>query len=277
MAFDCPLTLAHLLLFDASWPALPADVIGSAALALPTLVVLGWGLLAGVQHALDADHLAAVSTIVSERKHWLSSSLVGGLWGVGHTLALLAAGGLMLVLRVQIGERAALALEFGVGLMLVGLGANVLWKLRRGGRLHWHEHRHGAHTHAHPHLHAGDGEHAHAPRDERRDETHHRLKLGPRPLLIGMVHGLAGSAGLMLSGLAVISSPGLGLLYIALFGLGSVGGMMVMSSLVGLPFHFTATRFARANLAARALAGLFSVGFGLFMIYEKGFIEGLFG
>jgi hypothetical protein len=132
MAFNCPLPLTLVPPPDPSWLALPPDV--NYAFALPTLVVLGWGLLAGVQHALDADHLAAVSTIVSERKHWLSSSLVGGLWGVGHTLALLAAGGLMLLMRVQIGERTALALEFGVGLMLVGLGANVLWKLRRGAR-----------------------------------------------------------------------------------------------------------------------------------------------
>jgi ABC-type nickel/cobalt efflux system permease component RcnA len=248
------------------------------AVLVPAVALLGLGLLAGVQHALDADHLAAVATIVSERKHWLSSSLVGGLWGVGHTLALLLAGVAVLFLRVKISPQVETGLEFCVGLMLVGLGGRALWKLARGGRLHWHEHQHGPRTHAHPHVHANDGEHAHsshAPSATPREHTHHGFKLGPRPLFIGMMHGLAGSAALMLLGPLVTSSPAVGLTYIALFGVGSIGGMMVMSSLLGLPFHLTATRFSRANLVARAAAGLFSVGFGLFMIYEKGFAEGL--
>lgn len=248
----------------------PAQIAHSAS--LPMFAVLGLGLAAGIQHALDADHLAAVATIVSERKHWLSSSIVGGLWGVGHTVSLLIAGVFVIILRIQISGRIETILEMCVGIMLVGLGARALWKLAQGGRLHWHEHQHGGHKHAHPHVHGKNEEHE--SKSKTNLPTHHGFKLSPRPLLVGMMHGMAGSAALMLLVLTTIPSPVVGLVYIAVFGIGSIGGMMIMSSLIGLPFHFTATRFSRANFIARTLAGLFSVGFGLFMIYEKGFVEG---
>jgi ABC-type nickel/cobalt efflux system permease component RcnA len=197
----------------------------------------------------------------------LSSSLVGGLWGVGHTLSLLLAGVAVILLNVQVGDRLRLSLEFCVALMLIGLGVNALLKLARGDRLHWHAHRHGEQTHSHPHLHGqAQGTEAH---------SHHGLRIGFRPLIIGMVHGLAGSATLMLLVLSTINSPALGLAYIIIFGIGSIGGMMLMSLLLGLPAHLTADRFSGANLAVRALAGFFSLGFGLFMVYEIGFVEGL--
>jgi ABC-type nickel/cobalt efflux system permease component RcnA len=235
--------------------------------AFSTASLLGIGLVFGLKHALDADHLAAVSTIVSERKSLLSSSLVGGLWGIGHTVSLLAVGVAVILLHIKISERMALALEFCVALMLIGLGANAIYKLARGGRLHLHAHRHGGHTHLHPHIHSG------APETDPR--THHGFRLGARPFVVGLVHGLAGSAALMLLVLSTISSPLVGLAYIAIFGLGSIGGMILMSALVSLPIHLTASRFRQANLAVRALAGLFSLGFGLFMFYEIGFVDGL--
>lgn len=230
--------------------------------------VLAFGLVLGLKHAVEADHLAAVTTIVSERKSILSASLVGGLWGVGHTISLFAAGLAVILLRVEISKRMEMALEFCVALMLVALGANALRKLARGGRVHLHTHRHGGFWHVHPHLHESSGE-----ADE---ETHHGLRLSGRPLVVGMIHGLAGSAALMLLVLSTIQSPLTGLAYIAVFGVGSIGGMMLMSALVGLPVHLTAGRFMRANLAIRCLAGLFSLGFGLFMVYEIGFVDGLF-
>ncbi|MBV9928610.1 MAG: sulfite exporter TauE/SafE family protein [Acidobacteria bacterium] len=239
---------------------------GGAAGAASTASVLALGLVFGLKHALEADHLAAVCAIVSERKSVLSSSLVGGLWGVGHTVSLLAAGVLVILLRVEIGKRTEMALEFCVALMLVALGANAVRRLRRG-TLHWHAHSHGPRSHAHPHLHEG------AP--ESGPHTHHGFRMGARPLVVGMIHGLAGSAALMLLVLSTIKSPLAGLAYILVFGVGSVGGMMAMSLLVGLPFHFTGLRFARANLALRGLAGLFSLCFGLFMVYEIGFVDGL--
>src|SRR6476659_237937 len=118
---------------------------------LSVIAVLTGGLLLGLQHALDADHLAAVSTIVSERKSLLSASIVGGLWGIGHTVSLLVAGLAVILLHVRISDRVAGLLEFCVALMLIGLGINALLRLQRGGRLHWHTHNHCYHIHSPPH------------------------------------------------------------------------------------------------------------------------------
>jgi sulfite exporter TauE/SafE len=233
----------------------------------PMISIIALGFVLGLKHAVEADHLAAVSTIASERRSLLSSSLVGALWGLGHTISLMIAGIAVILLHFQISERTSQALEFCVGVMLVGLGVNALRKLARGGHLHIHVHEHGGHLHAHPHIH--DKAQADEP------HTHHGLRFGARPLLIGMVHGLAGSAALMLLILATISSSLLGLLYIVVFGVGSIGGMMVMSTLFALPARFTVNRFTRINFALRGLAGLFSLSFGLFMVYEIGFVDHL--
>lgn len=235
--------------------------------SLSTMSMLAVGLVFGLKHAIEADHLAAVSAIVSERKSLLSSSLVGGLWGIGHTIALLIAGVVVLLLRVEIGERTAQALEFCVALMLIALGANALRKLTRGGRIHFHAHQHGSLAHLHPHIH--DGEH------ETEAGAHHGLGLNARPLLVGMLHGLAGSAALMLLVLSTVSSRLAGLGYIVVFGVGSIGGMLVMSALVSLPIQLTAAHFKRTNRVVRMLAAIFSLGFGLFMAYRIGFPDGL--
>lgn len=257
--WDLKLSLNSIFAF-----AEPTATTGS----ITSLSLLAFGFVLGLKHAVEADHLAAVSTIVAERKSLLGSSLVGGLWGLGHTISLFIAGIAVLLLNVKIGERTALALEFCVALMLIALGINALRKLLQGGKLHLHEHKHGGHLHAHPHLHDKEA--------ETDPHTHHGLKFGARPLLIGMIHGLAGSAALMLLVLSTISSPAVGLIYITLFGIGSIGGMMLMSALVALPMRLTAKRFTRVNLSIRGLAGLFSVCFGLFMVYEIGFVDGLF-
>src|SRR6267143_1260656 len=235
------------------------------SLSIVSLLALGFVL--GLKHAVDADHLAAISTIASERRSLLSSALVGALWGLGHTISLVIAGIAVIFLHLQISERTTRVLELSVGLMLVGLGVNALRKLARGGHIHIHVHEHGGHLHAHPHIH--DGAHEEEP------HTHHGLRFGARPLFIGIVHGLAGSAALMLVVLTTISSPFVGLLYIFVFGIGSIGGMMVMSTLFALPARFTANRFSRTNFALRGLAGLFSLSFGLFMVYQIGFVDHL--
>jgi len=235
----------------------------------PVLFVLGLGFFLGLKHATEADHLAAVSTIVAERKSLWSSAVVGGIWGLGHTVSLFLAGVLVLLLNFEISERTERALEFCVGIMLTFLGLNVIRKLLKGGKLHFHKHEHGAHEHAHPHLHE-------AAREEDEGHTHHGLKFSPRALLIGMVHGLAGSAALMLLVIPTIESKPLGLLYIVIFGAGSIGGMMLMSLVVGLPFHFTAAKFNRFNYILQSVAGLVSIALGLMIIYEKGVTERLF-
>jgi high-affinity nickel-transport protein len=199
--------------------------------------MLGLGLVLGLKHALDADHLAAVSTMATERRGLCASSLIGALWGLGHTLSLTFAGVLVIVFHFEIGERAGKALDLCVGFMLIALGASSLRKLASGGKSPMHA----------PH---GD------------------WHLGARPLLVGMVHGLAGSAALTVLVFAAIPSPALGLLYLAIFGIGSIGGMVIMSTLFSLPAKLTSLPFARANIVIRGLAGSFSVCFGVFMVYD---------
>lgn len=234
-----------------------------------TFAIILLGFVLGLKHATEADHLAAVSTIVSERRSLISSMLIGGLWGLGHTISLFIAGIFVLLLNFQISEQTERALEFCVGVMLVLLGLNVLRKLLKGATIHFHVHTHNGHAHAHPHIHEES--------EAKGPHTHHGFAFSPRAVVIGMVHGLAGSAALMLMVIPTIHSRVVGLLYIVIFGIGSIGGMMLMSLLVGLPFHFTALRFNRFNLALQTIAGLISVILGASIIYEKAITEGLFG
>ncbi len=225
--------------------------------------VLAYGFLLGLRHATEADHLVAVSTVVSERKGLVKSAVIGAIWGLGHTISLFVAGVFVLLLNFEISERTANALEFFVGIMLVLLGLNVLRKLARGGQLHFHIHEHGDHAHAHPHIH--EKEEVHNP------VVPHKSSFSPRSLLIGIVHGMAGSAALMLFVIPTIGSRMLGLLYIAIFGVGSIAGMALMTLFVGLPFHFTALRFSRLNYILQGLAGMAGVILGLWIVYERGF------
>lgn len=230
--------------------------------------ILGLGFILGLKHALDADHLVAVSTIVSERKGFWNSSIIGALWGLGHTASLLAVGLLVIAFNFQIPPKIALRMEFAVAIMLIALGANVLWKIYRGATFHIHTHSHEGHLHIHPHF--------HKPVEHKEHITHHHsVPIGKKPFFVGMIHGMAGSAALMLLVLAAISSRPLALAYIGIFGLGSVGGMFLMSALIGLPFSFT-SKYERANKIIRTTAGVVSVCFGLFLAYQIGFAEGLF-
>jgi sulfite exporter TauE/SafE len=227
----------------------------------------GLGLILGVKHALDADHLIAVSTIVSEHKNLKWASLIGAFWGLGHTTTLFVVGVLVIGLRLTIPPRVALGLEFLVAVMLVALGVNILWRSFRSEKIHLHPHNHSPEMHAHFHLH------------ETQEEGHihpHPFKSMRKPFFVGMVHGLAGSAALMLLVLTTIPSPLAGLLYIIIFGFGSVGSMLVLSSLIGLPFILTAQKFTVLNRWIRLVAGLASVAFGLFYGWEIGFHDGLF-
>lgn len=223
---------------------------------LSTFSVLLIGFVLGLQHAIEGDHLAAVSTIVSEKKNIFLASIVGGLWGIGHTISLFTVGVIVIFLKVQISPTVEAKLEAIVGGMLVLLGINALRKLFYAKKVHVHTHEHGTREHVHVHLHDVAGE-----------KSHHRFSL--RSVMIGMVHGLAGSAALMLLVLPSIESPALALVYILIFGLGSVGGMMAMSFLIGLPFHFTANRFDILNKGVRFAAGVFSLGLGAYIVYEK--------
>ncbi|MEO8650315.1 MAG: urease accessory protein UreH [Acidobacteriota bacterium] len=224
---------------------------------MTTLSILTIGFVLGLQHAVEADHLAAVSTIVSEKKNLFAASIVGGMWGLGHTISLFVVGLVVIFLKLQISTEVAGKLEAIVGGMLVLLGLNAMRKLFSAEKFHVHIHEHGEREHVHLHTHES----------ENVGGSHHRFS--PRSIAIGMVHGLAGSGALMFLILPVIQSSIVALLYILIFGIGSIGGMMVMSILIGLPFHFTATRFDFLNKGFRLVAGIFSLGLGLLIIYEK--------
>jgi hypothetical protein len=230
-----------------------------AGLGVISLMTLGF--VFGLKHASEADHVVAVSTIVSEHRSVARAALVGGLWGAGHTLSLVVVGVLVLALRIAIPESVASWLEFGVALMIIALGgAAVARALRRRSDVHTHTHAHG-HVGSHEHVHFHDGESAHAA-----EATHHShavRRIGLKPVVVGAVHGLAGSAALTLLVLAQIESPAVGFAYLLVFGLGSIGGMLAMSGLVGLPFALVPRRLDKAHVALQLCAGAFSVLFGI--------------
>lgn len=223
---------------------------------------LAFGFVLGLRHALDPDHLVAVSTIVSEHKSVGRSTLVGTFWGLGHTTSLLALSVVLLFLRASIPERIALWMEIPVALMLIILGVITLLKVTRendwGIHSHTHAHKEAGSPHTHVHIHTGVG-HSHG---------HRLFRLGRKPFVVGMVHGVAGSAALTLAVLTTIPSIALGIVYIAVFGIGSIGGMLLMSALIGLPFAATARRFSMINGRIRLIAGLFSIFFGLILAWN---------
>jgi high-affinity nickel-transport protein len=237
--------------------------------ALP-LLALGFAL--GLKHATEADHLVAVTTVVSEHRSLWRSAAVGGLWGLGHTASLMAVGGLLILLRVTIPEPVRVALELAVALMIVLLGTRILYLvLRRRRDVHVHTHAHdGGRTHTHLHFHGPADAHAPAEPDAT-SHARHRGLWGWRPFAVGVVHGLAGSAALTLFILTEVMRGGsrlLGFAYLLLFGAGSVGGMMLMSAVIGLPFALTAARFRRVDTPVRLVAGGLSVAFGLYYVWE---------
>ena len=231
---------------------------------LLTTLVLGFGL--GVKHALDADHVVAVSTLVSQYRNPLRATLAGIFWGIGHTLTLLLAGIAVIIFKLAIPDRLALSMEFVVGAVLFGLGIQVLWKyLPKKKHAHFHDHGDEMHTHEHFHIYQNRGE-----------DAHHHAPRQHKSLLIGMLHGLAGSAALVLLVLGTIRSPVAGVVYILVFGTGSILGMMMISTLIGLPFALSSQRFASVNHTIRFIAGAISVGLGLFVMVEIGLVRGLF-
>jgi len=235
------------------------------------LPLLGFGFLLGLKHATEADHLVAVSTIVSEHRSLWRSAAVGALWGLGHTASLFVAGAAIIALRVRVPERVATALELLVALMIVLLGTRILYLVLRGRRdVHVHAHTHGERTHTHLHFHGRRD--AHAPAEAGAvSHAWHRGLWGWRPVAVGAVHGLAGSAALTLFVLTEVLRGGsrlLGFAYLLIFGVGSIGGMLLMSTLVGLPFVLTAQRFRSIDTPVRLLAGTASVLFGLYYAFE---------
>jgi ABC-type nickel/cobalt efflux system permease component RcnA len=236
------------------------------ATQFPVWTTLALGFVLGLRHALDADHLAAVSTFVTEERNLLRSSLIGVSWGMGHTAALLVFGLGVAAFRLALTPRFSQFLELLVGCMLVLLGGNVLYKLAKGRALHAHAHAHDGAAHTHLHMHASEAGHDH-------QHQHRTLRLGGRPFVVGVVHGLAGTAALMMLVVGAIPSLLLAAGYILIFGVGSIGGMTVMSLLMTVPLALAARRLALVEQLIRLAAGLFSLGFGLFLAWEVGLVH----
>jgi ABC-type nickel/cobalt efflux system permease component RcnA len=245
--------------------------VGTELSSTGALALLGLGLVFGLKHATEVDHVVAVSAIVSEQRNVLRSAIVGGLWGVGHTASLVLVGAAVLVLRVAIPARVSGWLEFCVALMILGLGANALVRALRVRRdVHTHRHNHDGLSHVHIHFHERGTEHSARPARH----SHAVARFGLKPLLVGAMHGLAGSAALTLLVLAQVESAALGLLYLAVFGLGSILGMLLMSGLIGLPFALGARRVSGVSYGLQTAAGALSVAFGLWYAYATGVANG---
>lgn len=225
--------------------------------------ILVLGFLLGMRHALEADHVAAVATLAGRSHSTRQAVYQGAIWGLGHTITLFLACSLVLFLDTVVPERLAQTLDGVVGIMLVVLGLDLLRRLWRD-RVHFHTHRHGDGTrHFHAHSHAGDP----APHTPHHDHVHpHHFPM--RALCIGLVHGLAGSAALILLALSTVASPALGLIYIALFGIGSIGGMAVLSLAISVPLR-SARNITWAYNGLQVFVGLATIAIGAILMYEN--------
>ncbi|MDB5608007.1 MAG: urease accessory protein [Bradyrhizobium sp.] len=223
--------------------------------------ILGLGFLLGMQHALEADHIAAVSSIAARRTDVGDIVKHGLTWGLGHTLTLFVFAGAAILLGHAIPEYFARPIETAVGLMLVGLGVHVLWRLWRD-RVHFHRHGHNDGTvHFHVHSHAGETvPHARAA------HTHeHGFRW--RTLLVGLMHGMAGSAALLVLTVSQASTPAIGLGYVALFGIGSMFGMGALSTVIAVPLAVSARWLTWANRGLQGAVGIITVAIGVMTIY----------
>ncbi len=242
------------------------------------LSVILLGLLLGLQHATDPDHVAAVATIVSRRPRFSSGALIGAFWGVGHTLTIVGVGGAIILLNLTISHTVGLSLELAVAVMLVLLGSlRLVWTFK--GRDHVHpEHLQGAHDHAagaafHSHTHTHDGiAHTHPHLHPSRHLLEALQSVGVAQALrsvgIGIVHGLAGSAAVALLVLSTIHNPYWAAAYLLVFGAGTVLGMMGITAAMTVPFTLTVNRFAWLNRALAGATGAVSLCLGIFLIYQ---------
>ena len=227
--------------------------------------ILGLGFLLGMQHALEADHIAAVSSIAARRSDVADIVKHGLTWGLGHTLTLFVFAGAAILLGHAIPERLARPLESGVGIMLVGLGAHVLWRLWRD-RVHFHIHGHGDGTvHIHAHSHAGET----VAHDRARHAHVHGFRW--RTLVVGLMHGMAGSAALLVLAVSQAANPVAGLGYVALFGVGSMVGMGALSAVIAVPIAISARWLTAANRGLQGAVGVVTIAIGVATIHATVF------
>jgi hypothetical protein len=248
------------------------------------LALAGFGFLLGMRHATDADHVIAVTTILARSRRFVHSTVIGALWGFGHTITVLLVGVAIIAFNVVIPPPVGLAMELAVAVMLVLLGvlnltgvlSAVTERLTPPAPLHGHPHEHlhahagqlDEHGHDHAHLH-GHGS------DPGLLATFGWYQL-LRPVVVGLVHGLAGSAAIALLVLATIHDTGTALAYLVVFCLGVSAGMAVLTTVIGLPFLVSRARSQRINRWLTVGSGALSLAFGIYLGYQIGFVDGLF-
>ncbi|VAX06030.1 Nickel transporter UreH [hydrothermal vent metagenome] len=224
------------------------------------------GLFIGMRHALEADHVAAVASLTSQKQSLAHTIKQGAVWGMGHTLTLFLFGSIVIFMETIVPEELALGLEMAVGLMLVLLGADVLRRVIRN-KIHFHSHQHSdGNTHFHAHSHAGESSRQH------KASAHghqHPQGFPLRALMVGMMHGMAGSAAVILLALETVSSPLQGMLYILTFGIGSIFGMALLSVIISFPMRLSATRLTWAHNSLQVVVGMLTMGLGVFVLFEN--------
>jgi ABC-type nickel/cobalt efflux system permease component RcnA len=261
--------------------------------------IIALGFFLGMRHATDPDHVIAVTTIVSRQRSIRHAALIGILWGLGHTITIFLVGSAIILFGVVIPPKLGLTMELSVGLMLILLGVLNLTGFTRWitetftpqsrdaqGHVHPHVHSH-AHTHqqgdfvhAHPHHHEPE-KHGHAEEATPvgwMDRIFGQLGLyqALRPLAVGLVHGLAGSAAVALLVLTTIRDPRWAIAYLLVFGVGTIAGMMLITAAIALPFKYSQSRFARLNRGLALASGIISIAFGIFIVYQMGYVNGIF-
>jgi len=255
------------------------------------LSIIAIGFFLGMRHATDPDHVIAVTTIVSRQNKISRAALTGIFWGVGHTLTILVVGAAIILFGLVIPARIGLSMEFSVALMLVALGVMNVVAFMRSARsaatlengssaTHSHAHSHGDYVHTHPHRHAPES-HPHSSASTpvaRMDKLFGGLSFYRylRPLLIGIVHGLAGSAAVALLVLTTIRDPRWAVAYLLVFGVGTVAGMMFITMSIASAFNFFGRRHSNFSVRLGLASGLLSLVFGLVLVYQIGFTSGLF-
>jgi high-affinity nickel-transport protein len=242
------------------------------------LALAGFGFLLGMRHATDADHVIAVTTILNRSRRFLDTTLIGALWGLGHTITVVVVGVLIIGFNIVIPPAVGLAMEFAVALMLIALG---ILNLTGGLAAFTERFTPPAPLHAHDHGHQ-DGDHSHL----HGHGTAPSLQGGLvstfgwyqliRPVAVGLVHGLAGSAAVALLVLATIQDTGSAMAYLVIFCVGVAAGMAALTTVIGLPFMLSHHRSVQINRWLTVGSGILSLAFGLLLAYEIGFVGGLF-